>query len=87
MYQVFCSGLCVIYLFKPHTIQLSQDYYLHFAQIETVTQVFGDLLKAMAIPRLEASSLRSSLCYFSSVRGYQVYSSPILVENLLIKYK
>lgn len=87
MYQVFCSGLCAIYLLKPHTIQLSRHYYLHFAEIETVTQTFGDLLKTMALPRLEASSLRSSLCYFFSVRGYQVYSLPTLVQNLLTKYK
>lgn len=90
MYQVFGSGLCVIYLFQPHTIQLSRHYYLHFAEIETVTQIFGDLLETMALPRLEASSLRSSWCllfFFFSVRGYQIYSLPILVQNLLTKYK
>lgn len=86
VYQVFFSGLC-IYLFKPHAIQLSWHYYLHFAEIETKTQMFSDLLKTMALPRLEASSLRSSLCFFFFIKGYQVYSLPILVQNLLTKYK
>lgn len=76
-----------IYLFKPHTIQLSQHYYLYLAEIETVAQMLGDLLKTTVLPRLEASSLKSSLGFLFSVKGYQVYSSPILVENLLTIYK
>lgn len=56
--------MCV-YLFKPHTTQLSWHYYLHFAGVETVAQIFGDLLKTPGPPRLEASSLKSSLHFFS----------------------
>lgn len=79
--------MCV-YLFKSNTIQLSWHYYLHFAEIETVAQIFGDSLKTTVLPRLEASSLQSKLCFFFfSVSRYQVYSSPVLVENLLTKYK
>lgn len=59
--------MCV-YLFKPHTIQLSQHYYLHFAEIETVAEMFGDLLKTTILPRLEAGSLKSSLCFCFSKR-------------------
>ena len=85
--RYFAQDFMCMYLFKPHRIQLSQHYYLHFAKIETVTLIFGDLLKTTALPRLEASSLKSSLCFFISLRGYQVSSLPILVQNLLTKYK
>ena len=76
-----------MYLFIPHTTQLSWHYYLHFSDRETVTQMFGDLLKTTALPRLEVNSLKSSLCFFISLRRYQIYSLPILVQNLLTQYK
>lgn len=58
-----------MYLFVPHTTQLSWHYYLHFSDRETVTQMFGDLLKTIALPRLEVSSLKSSSCFFISLRS------------------
>lgn len=76
-----------MYLFVPHTTQLSWHYYLHFSDRETVTQMFGDLLKTIALPRLEVSSLKSSSCFFISLRRYQIYALPILVQNLLAQYK
>lgn len=85
--RYFAQDFICVYLVKPHTIQLSQHYYLHLVEIETVAQMFGDLLKATVLPRLEVISLKSGLCFLFSVRGYQVYSSPVLVENLLTKYK
>lgn len=85
--RYFAQDFRCVCLLKPHTIQLSQHYYLHFAEIGTRAQMLGDLLKTTALPRLEASSLKFSLCVCFSVRGYQVYTSPILVENFLTKYK